>query len=180
MWLLSDSRHVKYNLTRLMTGGAKETWKIRKPKKRVLVTTFGTFLIFVLVLTVFMFFTFRTIEVQGESMQPTFDGGERLLVSKAYWLVGEIERDDIVVVKRPDTGEVIIKRVHALSGDQVDLLNVPDPENYPLRNGPYIVPDKHIYVMGDNLPMSEDSRRFGPVPRENVIGKVIVWNSPLR
>lgn len=103
-------------------------------------------------------------------MEPTFNQGQRLLVSNAYWLVGGIKKNDIVVVKSND--EFIIKRVYALEGETVDLFNI--PENYSLTEGEYKVPPGKIYILGDNRPMSEDSRQFGPVDRSEILGKVIV------
>lgn len=103
-------------------------------------------------------------------MEPTFNQGQRLLVSKAYWLVGSIHKNDIIVVKSGD--EYIIKRVYALGGEKVDLFNI--PENYSLINGEYVVPKDKYYILGDNRPMSEDSRHFGPVEAKEILGKVIV------
>lgn len=139
-------------------------------KRKVLLTGFGIFLLSVLAFAVFFFFNFHTVEVKGPSMEPTFNQGQRLLVSNAYWLVGEIKKNDIVVVKSND--EFIIKRVYALEGETVDLFNI--PENYSLTEGEYKVPPGKIYILGDNRPMSEDSRQFGPVDRSEILGKVIV------
>lgn len=139
-------------------------------KRKVLLTGFGIFLLSVLAFAVFFFFNFHTVEVKGPSMEPTFNQGQRLLVSNAYWLVGGIKKNDIVVVKSND--EFIIKRVYALEGETVDLFNI--PENYSLTEGEYKVPPGKIYILGDNRPMSEDSRQFGPVDRSEILGKVIV------
>lgn len=145
----------------------------RRPgrKRKVIMTGFGVFLLFVLLFTVFFFFNFQTVEVKGDSMEPTFSSGQRLLVSRAYWLVGQIHRNDIVVVHNEDA-EYVIKRVYALGGDVVDPFNV--PENYSLINGEYRVPPGALYLLGDNRPVSQDSREYGPIPAEEVLGKVIV------
>lgn len=142
-------------------------------KRKVLFTSFGVFLLFLLVFVIFFFFNFRTVVVRGESMVPTFQQGERLLVSRAYWLVGDIRRNDIVVIETDD--DVIIKRVYALAGETVDLLNAPrDPAIWRFEDGDFVVPPGMIYVLGDNWPASQDSRHLGPFPMEKVMGKVVV------
>ena len=96
-----------------------------RARRRVLLTGFGAFLIGILAFVVFFFFNFKTVEVKGESMEPTFSQGDRLLMSNAYWLVGDVKRGEIVVVRTEDTGETLIKRVKGLSGDTVDFLLMP-------------------------------------------------------
>jgi len=147
-----------------------------QPKKRVLFTGFGVFLLFVLAFSVFFFLQFQTIQVEGPSMQPTLEPGNRVLTSSAYWLVGQIQKGDIVVLRSPKDGAIVIKRVYALEGETVDFLN--SPEDWPLAEGEFRVPEGHFYVLGDNKPVSEDSREFGPVPKSKVLGKVVVWNTP--
>lgn len=139
--------------------------------KKVLITGFGAFLIPVLALGVLFWINFRTVEVKGDSMEPTFHSGQHLLISRAYWLVGPIKRNDIIVMQKPDTGETIIKRVYGVPGDVVDFYNV--PENWSLANGEFKVPPGSYFVLGDNRPVSEDSRAFGPVKANLVLGKVI-------
>lgn len=93
------------------------------------------------------------------------------MVSKAYWLVGDIKKNDIVVIKRLSDGEILIKRVYAMGGEKVDFYNV--PENWSLTQGEYRVPDGEYYLLGDNRPVSEDSRHFGSVTPQEIVGKVI-------
>lgn len=143
-------------------------------KKKVIVTGFGAFLVVVLLFTVFFYFNFHTVEVKGESMEPTFSSGQRLLVSKAYWLVGPIKKNDIVVVDSKEH-EYVIKRVYAMEGEAVDLYNVPDTWSLTnLAEGEYRVPPNKLYILGDNRPVSEDSRVYGPIDAKQVLGKVIV------
>ncbi len=148
----------------------------KSTQKKILFTGFGVFLLFVLVFVLVLWRNFRTVEVEGPSMEPTFHTGQRVLVSSAYWLVGAIKKGDIIVLKTPVKGDVIIKRVYALAGDKVDLLNVPD--SWSLVNGDFIVPQNTVFVLGDNRPVSEDSRELGPIPLKAIIGKVVVWNNP--
>ena len=145
-------------------------------KTRTLIYTgFGGFLLFLLALTVFFYYNFRTIEVQGDSMVPTLQPGQRLLITKAYWLVGDIKYKDIVVIDNPSENEVIIKRVYKLGGEVVDLKNV--PASWDLTLGKYTVPEGQVFVLGDNFKVSQDSRHYGPFKLSDVIGKVVIINS---
>jgi signal peptidase I len=123
-------------------------------------------------LSVFLYFNFTTVAVSGESMSPTFKDGERLLACRAYWLIGPVQRKDVVVLDDPQKdGGRIIKRVLALGGDTVDLKNV--PMDWSIADGPYKVPKGYAYVIGDNYGASEDSRKFGPVPLTQIEAKVV-------
>lgn len=106
-------------------------------------------------------------------MEPTFSTGDHVLVSKAYWLVGNIKQNDIVVVRgREKSGEYYIKRVYKTGGETVDFFNM--PAGWSILNGEFVVPDGQYYVLGDNRPVSEDSREWGPVENQEIIGKVII------
>lgn len=143
----------------------------RKTRRRV--TVFTLLLLLLLSLMLFVKTHFRSIQVSGNSMEPTFHTGQRLFSCDAYWLVGAIRKGDIIVVQRESGGEFIIKRVYALAGEKVDLLNL--PSDYPLSAGDYVVPPGCVYILGDNKPVSEDSRRFGPIKEEDIKGKVLPW-----
>jgi signal peptidase I len=116
--------------------------------------------------------TFHFVVVDGHSMEPTFKDGQRVLVSDAYWLIGPIRHNDIVVVQDSIPGAFIIKRVCWLGGEDVDWINW--PTNYSLKNASYRVPQGMLYVLGDNRKVSADSRSFGPIDVGKVLGKVVV------
>ncbi len=127
-----------------------------------------------------MFLNFQTVVVKGVSMYPTFHTGDRLVVCRSYWLVGPIKDGDIVVLKDigasgtsadAPPGAYIIKRVYRMGGERVDWKYI--PVGHSIVSGAYTVPKGDIYVLGDNLPVSEDSRRFGPRPLADVLGKVL-------
>ncbi|MBX3096746.1 MAG: signal peptidase I [Fimbriimonadaceae bacterium] len=142
-------------------------------RKKFILTGFTLFLLLMLGFSVFSYFNFATAVVNGDSMLPTLKPGRRLLFTRAYWLVGEVHRNDIVVLHDPTRDDVtIIKRVAGLAGDTIDPLNV--PRNYSLRNGPYQVPPGMVYLLGDNRAVSEDSREFGPVDAKEILGKIVV------
>ncbi len=129
--------------------------------------------------------------VGSESMVPTLKVWDRVLINKlAYDVVGGPERGDIVLFESPAGGEEpLIKRVVGLPGDTIEvrhdrLFVNGEPQREPYvndryrkRQGPYgprTVPKGHVFVMGDNRGNSQDSRVFGPVPEENLIGEALV------
>ena len=143
-------------------------------RRTLILTGFSGFLLFTLGFVVFFFMNFKTIEVRGDSMSPVLYPGQRLLMTKAYWLVGDLKVGDIVVLYNEAEDEVIIKWLYRLGNGEVDLYNA--PKNYDLRNGAYIVQEGYIYVLGENWEVSLDSRTYGEFPVEAVMGKVVVMN----
>lgn len=129
-------------------------------------------------LAIFFYLNFHTVIVSGHSMEPTFQNGQRLLASKAYWLVGPIKHNDIVVISTGKPNEYIIKRVYRMGGETVDWINA--PLSWKLVYGEFKVPEGSVYVIGDNRPISEDSRYFGPVPMSRILGKIIRLSSTIR
>ncbi len=156
--------------------------RARKSKKRKVVLTGSTvFLLLVLAFVIFIKQNFSTIEVKGESMEPTFHSGDHVIVSRAWWLVGDIKPNDIVVIREPNNpSERFIKRVYRTGGEKVDFFNM--PSDWSLTNGEYIVPAGQFYVLGDNRPVSEDSRNWGPIGLDYIVGKVVIvrWGMPAR
>ena len=103
-------------------------------------------------------------------MEKTLHNGDHILVCKALWLVS-INKGDIVVIKGEKRGEYLVKRVYALEGDLVDYSH--QPRSWDFTEGQFVVPAGHVYVLGDNEEVSEDSRTFGAVPNSQILGKVI-------
>jgi len=131
-------------------------------------------------------------QVKGVSMEPTFQSGDYILTSRITYKLRPIERGDVVVFKSPKNPDLeYIKRVIGLPGDKIvikngqvfvndNLLNetyVSSPTNL-LENGfvkenqPVIVPENHVFVMGDNRSQSSDSRDFGPITISSIQGVV--------
>lgn len=137
-------------------------------------------------------FLLQPNQVKGVSMEPTFHSGDYILTSKITYKFRSPQRGDVVVFQSPKNPDIeYIKRVLGLPGDKVELKNgdlfindVLIQENYiaaktNLWDGgylkestPIIVPENYLFVMGDNRPRSSDSREFGPVPMESIIGFV--------
>lgn len=128
--------------------------------------------------------------VQGKSMYPNFDDNQVLYVSRLNYLLWQPERRDIVVFHFPDNPEEdYIKRVIGLPGDTVEIRDAQVYVNNEGLDEPYInepcQPDRcqnntwtlgrdEYFMMGDNRNHSSDSRFFGPVKREYIVGEVLV------
>jgi signal peptidase I len=98
-----------------------------------------------------------SVRVDGESMQPALEDGDRLLVSRLAYRLAAPKHGDIVLVRDPSrSGYECIKRILGLPGEMVEdrLLG---PEEY--------------FLVGDNLLHSTDSRTYGPVPADAIIGR---------
>lgn len=134
------------------------------------------------------FFVFNITSVEGLSMYPYLDDGDKLITQKISLYYRDPEIGEIVVVDAPDhRGAHYIKRVIADGGDQVSLENgevlvngevIDEPyliyevETYPNLPGKdkWEVPEDHIFVMGDNRGASNDSRSFGPLHVDEIVG----------
>lgn len=130
--------------------------------------------------------------VDGPSMEPTFVTGERVIVSRVNYLLGQPGRGEIVVFESPDNPGVdppLIKRLIGLPGETVEIRNTQvyingQPLNEPYINEPctagscpndeWVLGEDQYFVMGDNRNRSRDSRRFGPVTHEHLIGEALV------
>ena len=127
------------------------------------------------------------IRVESISMQPTLYAGNFVLVNKVAYKLGSPERGEVVVFRYPPDPEQVpyIKRIIGLPGDKVSIYDEKVYVNDQLLVEPYIasstrqggewtVPSDSLFVMGDNRNNSSDSRSWGMVPMENVIGKALV------
>ena len=145
-----------------------------------------------LVLGVLFFNTFigTLFVVSGPSMNPNFHDGQFTLTLKAPYFWGRPQRGDVVAIGFPGDPSIrYIKRIIGLPGEQVQIrrgdiwiYNDSYPngiklyEEYePFSTEPevsWVVGDDEFFLAGDNRPNSSDSRFFGPVPREFIIGRV--------
>ena len=133
----------------------------------------GLVLFFLLACAIVIYLNFHTVVVSGHSMEPTFHNHDKVLVCHAFWLVGPIKDGDVVVVKDDNPDGFIIKRVYKMGGETVDWLN--NPKGWSLTQGPYVVPQGKLFLLGDNRMESEDSRVFGPRDASTALGKVLYW-----
>jgi signal peptidase I len=152
--------------------------------RRTLLDTFETILLS-LVLFLAINAVSERIRVESVSMQPTLFAGDMVIVNKlAYRFNNAPHRGDVIVFKYPPDPDSIpyIKRIVGLPGDQVhiadgkvyingDLIDEPYLKVSTDRGGDWTVPDRQLFVMGDNRNNSRDSRSWGFVPFENIIGR---------
>lgn len=138
-------------------------------------------------------FLFSPLIVKGASMQPTYDNEDVIIISK----ISEIDRFDQVVFKAPFEDEYYIKRVIGLPGDSIEmkedilLINNEEfeepyvnrdtenpfqkriTENFTLEEltGEKVVPEGYLFVLGDNRLKSSDSRHYGLIPIDSLLGE---------
>jgi signal peptidase I len=141
----------------------------------------------VVLFAIVMAFFLRIPQVTGPSMLPHVQPGELVLINTLAYRMGPIKRGDIVALDHDEaTAQTFLKRIVALPGDHVRIdrgtlfVNdrpVPEPYvSFPDRRDvpAMIVPAHGLYVLGDNRAESEDSRTWGPVDENAIIGKAIV------
>jgi signal peptidase I len=138
--------------------------------------------------------------VSGASMEPTFDNFHYLIIDRVSYDLGEPQRGDVVVFKlEQNTGRALIKRVIGLPGETVrvegntvTIVNNEHPEGFALDES-YLDPQNfggvsdtsvvlgadQFFVLGDNRRVSADSRLWGTLPREDIVGRVFMRLYPL-
>jgi signal peptidase I len=140
-------------------------------------------------------FVLKAFFIPSGSMRPTLQVNDRVLVNKLSYRFGDVQRGDLIVFHKPDDAPAsdvndFIKRVIAIEGDEiedrdgtvyvngqpVDEPYLPD-DAFTTGIRPQTIPEDHVFVMGDNRNFSVDSRVFGPIPEDSIIGEAIlrVW-----
>lgn len=158
---------------------------------------FGTFLretAETIILAVLFFLVIRAVvqnyRIEGQSMEPNFYHGQYLLVNKLAYRLGEYTRGDVIVFHYPnDPSQDYIKRVIGLPGDTVEIregmlfingFSVNEPyDHMPMMGNiaAQTVSPGHLYVLGDNRPTSSDTRSWGQLDQDFVIGQawLAIW-----
>lgn len=144
----------------------------------------------VLALMVHLFLAQATI-VFGQSMEPNLHPYQRLIVDKISYRLHPPQRNDIVVIDLPHMDELLVKRVVALPGEVVEIrkgvvyvndepLAEPFPHDMtPYDMAPLTLGPLSYLVLGDNRSNSNDSRSFGPVTLDQILGRVWLRYWPL-
>lgn len=150
-----------------------------------------TLVVFGAIFILIYLFIAQPHKVSGSSMAATFHDGDYIITQKVSYRLGDPQRGDIVVFKNPrDESQDFIKRVIALPGDIIMVDGTQVYLNNQLLNEPYLSPgtptfgrnflndgievkagDNQYFVFGDNREHSSDSREWGPIPKEKIIGK---------
>jgi signal peptidase I len=144
----------------------------------------GLLLVTAAVLLVSGLLPLQAIRVPTDSMTPTISPGDHLLLDRRDTVAALI--GEIVVVPDPLGDGLIVKRVVAVGGDTIGfedgvLVRNGRPVTEPYTTdfldgvyyGPDVLPPDALYLLGDNRHDSEDSRNFGPVPADTVVGRVV-------
>jgi signal peptidase I len=176
------------------TNRLKAWWSRPKSKTREYLETFAVAL-------ALAFFVRGTIAearyIPSESMLPTLEVGDRLIVEKLSYRFHTPQRGDIVVFNPPErahgNGNAFIKRVIGLPGERIDIhdgrvfingksLSEPYIQEQPLYHPPDwdsleipggLIPAGKVFVMGDNRNNSQDSHVWGALPIQNIIGDTV-------
>jgi signal peptidase I len=155
-------------------------------------------IVFVVVVTVLFDMAIPRSLVEGKSMSPTFETGDRLIVSRINYMLNKPNRGEIVVFNSVNPSErargvMLIKRIIGLPGETIEFRNNQLYINGQLTNEPYtpeicqtgcsdemwVLTDEQYFVMGDNRNASQDSRRFGPINIADIVGEAVFRYWPL-
>lgn len=135
--------------------------------------------------------------VEGESMYPTFEGGDYLIVDQFSYHFNEPKRGDVIVFRYPNDESVFyIKRVIGLPGETVHIekgktrIVRTDGSEITLDESYVVTEDatytlertlgtEQFFVMGDNRPRSSDSRTWGVLPKHDIMGRAYLRLLPL-
>ncbi len=167
--------------------------KISAAWKSVIKEYIDSFIVAGILAILIITYVARSFYIPSESMLPTLKVNDYILVNRFVYKMALPSRGEIIVFHPPHVKDPantdFIKRVVALENDVVEVadgvlyLNG-IPQNEPFIKEPidadfpaYRVPKGHVFVMGDNRNNSDDSRYWGPLPLENIVGKafVIFW-----
>jgi signal peptidase I len=141
-------------------------------------------------------FLFQAFYIPSASMSPTLQVSDRVLVNKLSYDLHDVHRGDIIVFRTPPGGgdgavKDLIKRVIGLPGDTVEAREGKvyvngTPLDEPYTHGattspmaPQKIPPGHYFMMGDNRPNSRDSRFFGPIDGDLIVGRAFIKVWPI-
>lgn len=191
-----NSGHTSETKNSQMPGNASELGKFIWDLVKV-------FIISMAIILPVRYFIAQPFIVSGSSMEPNFYNGEYLIVNEIGYTLGQPARGDVIVFKFPkDTSQYFIKRIIGLPGERLKLAdnkiiiyNKEHPTGWVLEEKYLPATDltfasgefnnitmgsDEFFVLGDNRMASSDSRFWGPVPRQDIIGKVFVRAFPFQ
>jgi signal peptidase I len=168
-------------------GGAKKPRSLQRTVLEWVLLLGGALVIALLIKT----FLFQAFYIPSESMVPTLETNDRVLVNKLSYKLHDVNRGDIVVFETPESetggAQDLVKRVIGLPGETVSCRNGgilidgrPLDEPYledtvdTSCDQEYRIPADTVFVMGDNRTQSKDSRSFGPIDQDSIVGRVFI------
>lgn len=171
---------------------APEVAPERKPKYQWTARQYIALLVIFGLVAVLRLYVVESDIVQGESMAPTLRSDDYVLIYKLAYRGGRVPaRGDVVTFDSPlQPGEALVKRVVAVPGDTVQLSRgrvwvngkpagyTGDPPQVPVWDSPEVVPEGHVFVLGDNRANSEDSRDWGPLEIGALRGRALLVYFP--
>ena len=157
------------------------------------------FLIAIVIIVPIRYFLVQPFFVRGASMEPTFDDGEYLVIDQLSYRFRQPQRGEVIVFRYPNQpSQFFIKRIIGLPGEtvrvengQVVIENSQHPEGVILNEVPYLpsgvrtggqerlmLSQNEYFMLGDNRPSSSDSRSWGPLTSDEIIGRVWIRAFP--
>jgi len=154
--------------------------------KDILIVAFLT----VFVVLPFRFFVAQPFIVSGLSMDPAFDNGDYLIVDQISYRFGDPQRNEVIVFRLPENeGRFLIKRIIGLPGETVNIesgevivqktngekIKLEEPfVQYPKEDsGVYELGEEEYFVLGDNRAASSDSRMWGVLEKDLIVGRAL-------
>ena len=146
------------------------------------------------------YFLIQPFFVNGASMEPQFHDGEYLIVDELSYRLSDPERGEVIIFKYPkDPSQYYIKRIIGLPGEKIKInqekitiFNSENPDGFILDESNYLIDGKkrdfsmetklsdgEYFVMGDNRRASSDSRTWGSLPENFIIGRAWIRAWPL-
>ena len=149
-----------------------------------------TFIVLAIIIVVpIRLFVAQPFVVEGESMHPTFESGDYLIVDELTYHFSQPKRGDVIIFRYPNDPNIFyIKRIVGLPGETVHIdhgqttVTKADGTTITLDDSFVVAEDAtytedsslgtdQYFVMGDNRPRSSDSRIWGPLPKKNIVGR---------
>ena len=150
-------------------------------------------IIALLIVVPIRYFIFQPFFVRGKSMEPNFENNDYLIVDEISYRFRAPQRGEVVVFKCPQNpSQRYIKRIVGLPGETIEIgdgkvVIFSEKGSQILNESDYLSPyittpgdirvtldENEYFVLGDNRSVSADSRRFGPLPRKNIVGRVFL------
>ena len=145
------------------------------------------------------YFLFQPFLVKGQSMEPNFENGDYLIIDEISYRFKSPQRGEVIVFKYPQNPSLrYIKRIIGLPGETIEIkdgeiiISQNGKDQTTLDESKYLpsgtktpgeiqisLDEDDYFVLGDNRSASADSRRWGPLPKEDIIGRVLFRAWPL-